>query len=544
MAYYDLGGYQRVISTQSPDAQLWFDRGLMWAYGFNHEEAIVCFKRATKADPACAMAWWGVAYASGPNYNMPWKLFDPAGKSRALAASYEAAQMAVSLTSGASAAEAALIHAMAARYPQADPIKDQRPWDHSFAAAMRDVLAQFPDDLDVAAILADALLNLTPWKMWDLPTATPGPVTPEAETLLETYLARAGGMQHPGLLHLYVHLMEMAPYPEKALKAGDALRTIAPDAGHLVHMPTHIDVLCGHYENVLRWNEAAIKADLKYYAENGAMNFYTGYRQHNYHFAIYGAMFLGQMEPALHAVKGMADTTPPEMLAISSPPMADFFESYLSMLPHVLIRFGKWDDILALPYPEDRALYCSQVAFIDYARGVALAALGRVAEAEAQQALFEISAAAVPETRLLHNNTVVDLLAIGREMLAGELEYRRGNHDAGFAHLRAAIALEDALNYDEPWGWMQPVRHALGALLLEQGRYAEAEHAFAEDLGLAGTLPRACIHPDNVWALKGLHDCLTAQGKDTQARLIQQRLTLAQARADQPIKAACACAQV
>ena len=224
--------------------------------------------------------------------------------------------------------------------------------------------------------------------------------------------------------------------------------------------------------------------------------------------------------------------------------MADFFESYLSMLPHVLIRFGKWDDILALPYPEDRALYCSQVAFIDYARGVALAALGRVAEAEAQQALFEISAAAVPETRLLHNNTVVDLLAIGREMLAGELEYRRGNHDAGFAHLRAAIALEDALNYDEPWGWMQPVRHALGALLLEQGRYAEAEHAFAEDLGLAGTLPRACIHPDNVWALKGLHDCLTAQGKDTQARLIQQRLTLAQARADQPIKAACACAQV
>lgn len=538
---YDLGRYGRAGASADATAQLWCDRGMNWLWGFHHEEAIACFKRAVAADPGCALAHWGMSYAYGPNYNVPWEIMDPESKVKALGAARAA--LAKARDCEADGALAALIAALEARYPQDTPMPDHAPWDHAFAEAMRKAAGDYPEDLDVQAIFADALLNLTPWKMWDLFSGAPAPQTEEARAVLERGLARPGGMDHPGLTHLFVHLMEMSPEPEAALKVADRLRTLVPDAGHLVHMPTHIDILCGHYENVVRWNEAAVAADLKEYARSGGMNFYTGYRQHNYHFVIYGAMFLGQIGPALAAEKGLRDTTPEEMLHIQSPPMADFFESYLSMLPHILIRFGRWEDILALPYPEDRALHITQVAFIDYARGVALSALGRVAEAEEQVRVFEATRAEVPETRLLHNNTIVDLLTIGAEMLAGELAYRKDAHDAAFAHLRRAIALEDTLNYDEPWGWMQPVRHALGALCLEQGRIAEAEQAFREDLGLVPGVPRACQHPDNVWALRGLFDCMMARGAEPgEVAPVEQRLRLAEARADQPIRAACACA--
>lgn len=539
---YDLGRFRRPV-TGNAAALEWWNRGLIWAYNFNHEEAIRCFERAVEADPTCAMAHWGIAYAAGPNYNMPWWRFDSDGRAQALARAHAAAQAAMALRDQVTPVERALIEAMQTRYPQATTIDDQSPWDHAFAESMRAVHFEFPEDAEVATVFADALLNLTPWNMWDLPTGLPGPHTQEAQTLLEAAMARPGGMEHPGLLHMYVHLMEMSPNPEKALKASDVLRTLCPDAGHLVHMPTHIDVLCGHYENVVRWNEAAVVADLKFHAREGAMNIYTGYRQHNYHFVIYGAMFLGQMDPALRALKGLRDTTPEEMLQLESPPMADFFEAYLAFEPHVLVRFGKWEEIVALTYPDDRDLYCTHVANIDYAKAVALSALGRVDEAEEQAQRFLASKARVPESRLLHNNTVVDLLEVGEAMMWGELEYRKENYDAAFAHLRRAVALEDALHYDEPWGWMQPVRHALGALLFEQGRVDEAEEVYRQDLGLGGPLPRACVHPDNIWALKGLHDCLAAKGEEAEARLIKQRLDLAQARADVTVAASCACAQ-
>lgn len=542
---YDLGRHGRVVSTGSAEAQTWFDRGLVWCYGFHHEEAQACFARAQAADPDCAMAWWGTAYAAGPNYNMPWAVMDEAGRAEALGTAHAAITRATALSDRASPVEAALIGAMRARYPQPEvaPLEEMRGWDADFAEAMRKVHQDFPEDPEVATLLADALLNLTPWDMWDLATGAPAPQTSEVQALLETQLARPGGMTHPGLLHLYIHLMEMSPVPEKALRAADALRDLVPDAGHLVHMATHIDVLCGHYENVLRWNRRAVEADLKYYARAGAMNIYTGYRQHNYHFAIYGALFLGQIEPALEAVRGLRETTPEEMLRMESPPMADYFEAYLSMEPHVLIRFGRWDEILALPYPGDRTLHCTQVAMIDYARGVALSALGRMEEAEAQIARFRASASAVPETRLLHNNPVWRLLEVAEQMLLGEFLYRRGDHESAFAHLREAVRLEDNLHYDEPWGWMQPVRHALGALLFEQGRTDEAEAVYRADLGLAGTLPRACRHPDNLWALKGLHQCLLARGAEAEAAYVSQRLTLAEARADSRVTASCACAQ-
>ena len=542
---YDLGTFSRKVTTSSAEAQLWFDRGLNWLYGFNHKEAIVCFRRAAEADPACAMAHWGHAYAAGPNYNMPWELFDSKGRREALEESFDALQRARAVKAGATSGEAALIEALAARYPQREVIDGMEAWDQAFAEAMGKVHRSFPADPDIAAIYVDALLNLTPWQMWNIHTGeiAQGARTAEAREILERLMAAPGGMDHPGLLHFYVHLMEMSPTPEKALKAGDRLRTLVPDAGHLVHMPSHIDVQCGDYEGTVRWNEKAVQADLIYFHREGAFNIYTGYRQHNYHFVIYGALFLGQYAPAMRALRGLRETTPDALLQIKSPPMADFFESYLSMEPHVLIRFGKWEEILTLDLPEDRETYCTSVVMIEYAKALALSALGRVAEAEAQQKVFEAARDAVPESRLLHNVTIRELLQVATAMLDGELAYRKGDYDTAFKRLRDAVALDDALPYDEPWGWMQPTRHALGALLHEQGRHAEAEEIFRQDLGIAPGLPRACQHPDNVWALRGLHDCLIAQGKDAQARELRQRLDRAEARADQPVRAACGCAQ-
>lgn len=390
-------------------------------------------------------------------------------------------------------------------------------------------------------------MNVTPWKMWDLKKGAiaDGAGTEEAEAVLDKCFAGKAAWKHPGLLHLHVHLMEMSPHPERALKTGDVLRTIVPDAGHLIHMPTHIDILCGNYRDTLYWNEEAIVADLKFVEREGAMNFYTAYRIHNYHFAIYGAMFMGQYEPALRAAEGLIETTPEDLLRVETPPMADFIESYLSMKEHVMIRFGKWRDIIALPPVKEPELFCVSHAMRLYAKGVAHAALGEVAEAEAVRIEFLEARKKVPESRYLHNNCCLDLLEIAEAMLDGELEYRKGNFAQAFAHLRRSVALDDALPYDEPWGWIQPTRHALGALLFEQGRFEEAEAVYREDLGLGGALSRATIHPDNVWSMKGLVDCLKKRGAgDTQeARLLQQRLDFALSRADGRVAASCFCAQ-
>ena len=546
MTYYDVDVYSRPVTTASPEAQRWFDRGLVWTFGYHHEEAIACFQKALEHDPACAMAYWGISYAAGPNYNLEWRHFDPAGKAAALGAAYDALQAALARADKATPIERALIAALQARYPQRTPIEHQEPWNDAFADAMRTVWQAHPDDLEATAVFAEAILNRTPWKMWDLRTGgvAAGAGTAEARDVLERAMAQhRAAMRHPGILHLYVHLMEMSPYPELALRAGDALRTLVPDAGHLVHMPTHIDIQCGQYRDAMVYNQHAIVADLKYVERAGAMNFYTAYRIHNYHFAIYGAMFLGQYAPAIAAAEEMIATTPEALLRLPSPPMADFIESYMSMKQHVYVRFGKWREIIAEPLPDDPALYCVTTASIHYAKGVAHASLGQVAEAEAEQALFLAAYARVPESRLLHVNKCTDLLAIAEAMLSGEIEYRKGNYDTAFAELRQAVALDDALPYDEPWGWIQPTRHALGALLFEQGRVEEAEQVYREDLGLAGKLSRAMIHPDNIWSLRGLYQCLALKPETAEMRLIKQRLDLASARADLPVMASCFCAR-
>ncbi|CAN5803732.1 hypothetical protein BH23CHL2_BH23CHL2_32690 [soil metagenome] len=541
--YYDLGPHTRTITTSSADAQRWFDRGLNWTYAFNHEEAIRCFERALEHDPDCAMAHWGIAYAVGPNYNKAWEAFDEDDLKRSLARAYEESVRAADTLGNATPEERALVTALLARYPSPRPLEDCSPWNDSYADAMREVYQLHSDDLDIAALFAEALMNRTPWQLWDLNTGLPekGADTLEAQEVLERALESPAARTHPAVLHMYIHLMEMSPFPERALRACDWLRGLVPDAGHLQHMPTHIDVLCGHYQDVVKYNTDAIEADRKYVEREGALNFYSTYRSHNYHFKLYGAMFLGNYEDAISAADELIETIPAELLRIESPPMADWLESFVPMNMHVYIRFGKWQEIIDTPLPEDQDLFCVTTAMIHYAKGVALAATGRVGEAERQKELFEAAMSRVPETRYLFNNTAIDILAIAAEMLYGELEYRKGNYDEAFAHLRRSIELDDGLPYDEPWGWMQPTRHAYGALLLERGHIEEAEAVYRADLGLDGSLGRAFQHPENVWSLHGYHECLTRQGKHDLAAMIKQRLNLAAARADVPIHASCFC---
>ena len=541
--YYDLGSYSRTITTTSPEAQRWFDRGLVWTFAYNHDESVACYRRALEHDPECAMAYWGIGYAEGCNYNKPWEAFDDDDAVRSVAAAYDATQEALQRVNGLSEFEKDLIEALAQRYPARTPAEDMTVWNDDYANAMRAVHARHGDDLDVVTLFCEAIMNRTPWELWDLKTGTPaeGADTEEAVRVLEAALGQAGAMEHPGLLHIYIHLMEMSPYPERALKAGDALRSLVPDAGHLQHMPTHIDVQCGHYETVVASNRRAVEADRKFLEREGALNFYTLYRCHNYHFMVYGAMFLGQYQTALDAVDEMISTLPEELLVVESPPMADWLEGFVSLKQHVYIRFGKWQEIIDQELPDNQALFCVTTAMMRYAKAVAFAASGDVESAEREKVLFDEAVANVPDSRYIFNNTCLDILAVAREMMLGEIEYRRENYDAAFEHLRNSVELDDNLPYDEPWGWMQPTRNALGALLLEQGHVEEAAAVYQADLGLDDTLSRACQHPDNVWSLHGYHECLMRLGRTAEAGIIKQRLDLANARTDVPVKSSCFC---
>ncbi|KAK8115508.1 hypothetical protein PG984_012010 [Apiospora sp. TS-2023a] len=551
--YYDLGRYRRSITTKNPDAELWFNRGLVWSYGFNHEEAVKCFERAIAADAGCALAYWGVAYALGPNYNKPWSFFDDEELETTVQRTHRMVEQASKCAEAGAATplEKALVDALRYRYPRDHASKqdDRSIWNVEYADAMQRVHAEFGDDLDVAALCADALMNLSPWKLWDLKTGEPaqGARTKEIQAILERALNQTpGGMQHPGVLHLYIHFIEMSPSPELGLPAADALRNLVPDSGHLNHMPTHIDVLVGDYARGITSNRAAFEADEKFLARAGALNFYTLYRMHDYHFCIYSALFAGQSRVAFETVTRMEASLSADLLKVRSPPMADWLEGFFAMRVHALVRFGRWDDLIALPLPQDRDLFCTTTAMTHYAKAVALAAKSRLPEAEAERALFLEAKSRVPESRTLFNNQCTDLLAIAEAMMEGEVAFRRGSRheEEAYAHLRTAIARDDNLPYDEPWGWMQPTRHAYGALLMERAHYAEAAAVYAEDLGLDGKLPRALRHPGNVWALHGYHECLVKLGRKEEADAIEPALKKAMERADVPIKSSCFCRRV
>lgn len=540
MPYFDLGSFSRPIATNSSAAQTWFDRGLVWMYGFNHEEAIVCFERVLAADPGCVLACWGIAHAIGPNYNKGWEFFPSDERVSALSRAHRALADAQGNLATATPLERAMVDALTHRFPTDPTIEDYGPWNDAFAAAMRKVYSAFSDDLDVATIFAEALMNRTPWKLWDLKRRTPadGASTAEAQSVLErAFATNPDAWNHPGLLHMYIHLMEMSPTPERALPHGDRLVDLVPDSGHLVHMATHIDVLCGDYQNVVWRNQRAVEVDRKFFARAGGENFYTIYRIHNLHFNIYGAMFLARPTAALAAADALGAALPEPVVRF----LPQLFEAFVAMRLHVLIRFGRWADVLSEAFPTDADLYSYTTATLRYARTVALANLGRIGEAKAEQDAFYGAMAAVQEDRMVFNNPCSAVLKVAEQMMLGEVAYKSGRTDDGLEHLRQSVRLDDELLYDEPWGWMQPTRHALGALLMDAKKFEEAETVYRADLGLDDTLPRACQHPRNVWSLHGLDECLKRRGEPLERRYIKLSLDQALARAEVPIRASCYC---
>jgi tetratricopeptide (TPR) repeat protein len=546
--YYDLGTYSCPVTTNVAEAQIWFDRGLIWRYAFTHEAALQCFQAAAAHDPDCAMAYWGIAHATGPYYNKPWDGFAAAELTETVATARRATDAALARADRATPMEQGLIRTLEARYPsdRVPPAGGLSVWEDAYAAAMRDVHREFPDHLDVKALFAEAMMNRTPWQLWDLGSGEPAPGadTLEVIAVLEQAMAISearGERPHPGVLHFLVHALEMSPHPERALRAADALRDLAPDAGHFRHMPSHIDIQCGDYHAALVANERAIEADRRYLEREGPFNFYTLSRCHAYHFKLYAAMFLGQYRPALEAANELIATVPEALLRQGTPPMADWLEGFVPMKAHVLVRFGKWHEILAEPLPEDPDLYLVTTAMFRYARAVANSVLGHLAAAEEERRHFERAVARVPASRGFFTNRCVDLLAVAEATVQGEIEYRKGNIEQAFAHLRSAVELNDDLPYNEPWGWMQPPRHALGALLLEQSQVDEAAAVYRADLGLDTASRRVSQHPDNVWSLHGYAECLHRLGRHDEVAAVQTRLDLALARADPGITASCFC---
>ena len=512
--FENLSTYHRKVTTRSAEAQRYFDQGLTLYYGFNHEAAILSFRQAILLDPDCAMAWWGQAISAGPNINNP--VMDSASK----AAAWETVQKAQEHLGQATPLERGLIQALAARYAWPPPT-DRKGLDSAYANAMRNVYRAFPDDPDVGALFADALLNIRPWDYWKA-DGTPQPGTKEIVSVLENSLSRAP--DHPGVCHFYIHTMEASSEPERALPAANELRNRVPGAGHLVHMPSHIDIRLGHYSDAIEANRKAIIAD-SVWVQSGGL--YTIYRAHNFHFLAYAAMFNGQKETATRAANEMIRQIPLE-LVLSFP---DFLDGFYAIPTHVMVRFGMWEELIAQPAPPEELSVTT--AFWHYGRTVAFAALGRVPEAEREKQLLLQAYEKVPDSRLFGNNPAKKVLDIGLNVASGELEYRKANYDQAFRYLRLAVEGDDSLRYDEPWGWMMPVRHALGALLTEQGKYDEAEKVYRRDLE---------IHPGNGWALKGLSTCYHMTGRQRAAVKTEALFAEAWKDSDIMLKASCFCA--
>ena len=541
--YYDLGDFGHSITTNNHDAQVWFNRGLTWVYTFNHIEGAYCFEQAIAHDPSCAIVYWGLAYAIGPNYNKPWENFDENDLKRCVKRGYDASRKAKELIANASPPEQGLIEAIQLRFPNEEPLKKYEVVNRAYADAMKKVYDEFGEDLDISTLYIDTLRNIKPRALWDVFTQKPTPDAPtlDIEAVFDEVLHREGASKNPGLLHLYIHFIEMSPNPELGMNAADHLRDLVPDAGHARHMPTHLDILTGDWRRSIDSNYKSTVADDKYFKKMGAVNFYTFYRMHDYHSLIYAALFAGQKRTALDGVTRMEATVPEEVLRIESPPMADYLEQFMPIRLHVMVRFGMWEELKQKELPHDPVLYAGTTATAHYAKGVAYAATRDVENAKKEQEQFRKAFKAVPETRKAYNCKMVDILQVAEAMLEGEIQYRCENYDKAFSELRRAIDIEDRLPYAEPWSWMQPSRHAYAALLMEQGYLDDAAKIYKEDLGLSKTLIRPRRHPNNVWSLQGYHECLIRLGTQEEADSLEGQVKLALAVADVPIKASCFC---
>ena len=500
----NFGDYGRKITTRSAAAQALFNQGMQLMYGFNHDEAIRSFQAATEHDPKAAMPWWGIAYANGININ------DPAMTESRSRAARVAADMALARLDKATPEERALINAVSKRYQYPAP-ENRRPLDVAYADAMEDAFERFPYDPETGTLFADALMNLQPWDYWTEagePKGRSSEIVRVLEHTLNLY------PNHPGANHFYIHAVEASSDPDRAIPAADRLRDLVPGAGHLVHMPSHIYIRVGRYRDAVKSNQDAIQADRHYFSQAPEPAMYSIYYAHNLHFLAYASMMSGHYEVALKATRDLEAEIPPQALKA----FAALIEGVMPSNFHVMIRFGKWDAILAEPdYPEGRLV---SRAVRRYARSIAFSSLGKTDEARQELNAFNLAMEAVPKDWMIFNNSVTKVLPIAQAMVEGELLWREGKHEQAFAKLRFGIQEEDSLVYDEPPGWMIPVRHALGALLMEADRAEEAEAIYREDLAK---------NRNNAWSLIGLQKSLQAQGKLDAARALDSQIKIGRA---------------
>lgn len=509
----DLGNHHMAISTASDMAQRYFNQGLILTYGFNHAEAVRSFREAQRLDPACAMCFWGEAFALGPNINKP---MDPADVPAAVAAVNRARELAGAVTPR----EQALIAAMATRYDAA-VTTDRGALDQAFADAMATVTADYPGDLDAAAIYAEALMDTMPWAYYTEDGATK-PATDVVIATLERILA--ANPNHPGAIHFYIHAVEASSTPGRAEAGADRLGDLVPGSGHLVHMPSHIYLRIGRYHDATLVNERAALADESYINQCRAQGFYPAlYYPHNIHFMWYTASLEGRSEVAVTAARKLADNVPKGL--IGDIPL---IEQFLAVPLYGLIRFSRWDDVLAEPKPDSKHRFAT--AMWHAARATALAATGKVAEATAERSAYQEAAAHYPPDSYATYGYPADvLLRIAGHLANSAIAAAGDDEDAVFAELERAVAVEDKLPYMEPPYWFFPNRQLLGSALLQRGHAARAEAAFRADLEHV---------PNNGWSLDGLARSLTAQGRDDEAAAVREQLDKAWQRADEALMSA------
>jgi tetratricopeptide (TPR) repeat protein len=496
-----LGGHHYPIFTDVAKAQQYFDQGLVLSYGFNHAEAARSFQEAQKLDPTCAMCYWGEAIVLGPNINAP---MDPSVVSRA----YAAVEKALSLMEGGTEKEQALIQALAKRYAK-EVLKNRSSLDEAYAEAMRGVAKRFADDPVIGSLLAEALMDLHPWNFW-----TKGgeakPWTPEIVSTLESVLDT--DVNHPLANHLYIHLMEASPHPEKAIPSAERLPALVPGSGHLVHMPAHIYIRVGRYQDAVVANQRAVKVDQHYLNHSHEESIYTAaYVPHNYHFLWAAAIKIGRQQLAMQAAQDTAAKVNPEMMR--DPGFGGTLQHFWTLPLYTKALFGKWPEILANPAPPADLMY--PTAIWHYARGLALVRQGKLDDA--QQELMQLRKIAndpgLANLTIFDLNSVIDILNIAEAVLTGEIAVGHKDYEAAVRQLHRAVQLEDGLNYTEPKDWYLPARQVLGAVLLEAGKAVEAEQAFRDDLR---------DHPQSGWSLFGLEQSLRAQNKTAEAESVQK----------------------